>query len=147
MIADANKIHDLNKPTEHGKVVLDWLERENSGLIVGGKLGDELGRSTKLMAFLTTLNRAGKKRVHMINDGAVRNRTEALKKSGVCRSNDPHVIALALLTGCRLIFTEDDDLQRDVHNAKILNPTASIYKRKSHKHLLIKCKCKVVAAP
>ena len=62
---------------------------------------------------------------------------------GKCRSNDPHVIALASVSGCRLIFSKDQDLHEDAKDKSLLNPSASIYQTVDHGHLLTECKCKI----
>ena len=39
------------------------------------------------------------------------------------RSNDTHVLALARVSGARLLFTNDDDLKRDFANPDIIPGT------------------------
>ncbi|MCE2463042.1 MAG: hypothetical protein J4F46_03880 [Dehalococcoidia bacterium] len=39
--------------------------------------------------------------------------TRAVLADGVCRSDDPHVIALARISGTRLLYTNDNDLEGD----------------------------------
>jgi rRNA-processing protein FCF1 len=138
IIVDANCIHELAAPTNDGKPILKWLLTGKGGLIVGGLLKDELDRGG-LRATLAELNRAGK--LHTLDDSKLSEVSGRLKKDGRCRSNDPHVIAVAIVSGCRLIFTKDKKLHKDVKNRKILNPTASIYKSRKHHHLLEPCNC------
>ena len=46
----------------------------------------------------------------------------------VYESDDPHVLALAKLTGARLLFSRDDALIQDFQNNKILNqPGGKVY--------------------
>ncbi len=141
MIADANAIGDLNRSTEHAKPVLDWLDRGNGMLIVGGKLREELGQSAKLMDYLAGFSRIGLKKLHVIDDTAVRSRTEELEKANVCRSDDPHVVALILLSGCDLVLSSDKKLQKDAQDRDIVGHGVSIYQRREHHRLLKDCKC------
>lgn len=137
IIIDACVINDLNTPTEHGAPILKWLLTGGGALIVGGKLRKELSRSKKLMATMVTLSRAGK--LHNLDDEAVQKVSDKIKPN--CHSNDPHVIAAALASGCRLIFSRDRNLHRDAKNRELLNPAASIYQFKDHQHLLEPCEC------
>ena len=143
MIADANAIGDLNRASEHGKPVLDWLDRGNGVLIVGGRLTEELGRSEKLMTYLAGFNRAGRKKLRALNDEAVRIRTEKLRRANVCHSDDPHIVALIQMSKCELIFSRDRNLHKDVQNRHLLDHGVSIYQCKDHDHLLTECNCGV----
>ena len=46
--------------------------------------------------------------------------TRELEAQQICRSNDAHVIALARVSGARLLFTNDRELQSDFKNRQIL---------------------------
>jgi hypothetical protein len=46
-------------------------------------------------------------------------------------------------SGCRLIFSRDQNLHRDAKNKDILSPTAAIYQNKDHQHLLEACHCPI----
>jgi len=88
---------------------------------------------------METLNRAG--RLHRFDDAKVQAITDDLKAKKACHSDDPHVVALALESGCRLVFSKDKKLHKDLQNRDIVNPSASIYQTKDHKHLLTECRC------
>ncbi len=52
-------------------------------------------------------------------------------------SNDAHVIALARVSGARILFCRDTALEKDFRNPSVINnPRGKIYKYKSHKNLL-----------
>jgi hypothetical protein len=108
------------------------------GLVVGGKLTRELSRAG-LQTIMVVLSRAG--RLHAVDDEKVEVVTKTVTKANQCCSNDCHVIAVAMVSGCRLIFTRDHNLHADAKNKAILNPPASIYQTKSHSHLLTECRC------
>jgi rRNA-processing protein FCF1 len=137
IIIDANVIGDLNGPTEDGAPILRWLLTGGGGLIIGGKLRRELSRSSKMRLTMVALSQAGK--LHSLDEEKVQTLTDNLKES--CCSDDPHVIAAAVASGCRLIFSRDQNLHKDAKNKDILSPAATIYQNKAHKHLLETCHC------
>ena len=135
MILDANAGHHLTGKTEDGRPVLNWLTRQDGGgLIVGGKVKRELAQGG-LGRFLLELDRAG--RLIKLDDAQVDDMAEALDPQ--CKSDDPHIIAAATISKCRLIFSHDEDLHYDAK--KLLKPKASIYTSKNHAHLLQRCTC------
>jgi predicted nucleic acid-binding protein len=138
IIVDANAARDLSAPTDDGKPVLDWLLKGKGALIVGGRLKTELSRSG-LRSTLVVWDQAG--RLRKFDDTKVLEVSTHIDARRICCSNDCHVIALAIVSRCRLIFTKDKNLHKDIKNKEILNPTASVYKSKKHKHLLRECHC------
>lgn len=56
----------------------------------------------------------------------------------IIRSNDPHIIALALIAQVKVLISKDNNLIRDF---KEHVPQGKAYKTKSHKHLLTKDTC------
>jgi hypothetical protein len=139
IIVDASATRDLAEPTDDGKPVLNWLLKGKGGLIIGGYLSTELERSSRLRATFVVLNQAG--RLRRLADDKVRQVAEQIKLRDICCSNDCHVVAVAIISGCRLIFSRDKDLGKDLKNREIVNPAAAIYKSKDHKHLLTECEC------
>jgi rRNA-processing protein FCF1 len=137
IIIDANVINDLNTPTEDGVPILKWLLTGGGALIVGGQLRRELARSSKMRSTMVTLSQAGK--LHSLDDEKVRTLADRIQTN--CHSNDPHVIAVAVVSGCRLIFSRDHNLHKDAKNKDILSPSAAIYQNKAHQHLLQVCHC------
>ena len=116
--------------TDAGKYFLDWLLRPGGGrLALGGKLRNELsdnGRNLRFMDTYRQLRLDG--RVREIPDGQVDAETSALQSRQICRSNDLHVLALARLSGARLLFANDRRLQEDFKNSRIVNnPRGKVY--------------------
>ena len=138
IIVDADSVQDLKGPTEDGKPVLRWLLTGRGKLVVGGKLKRELAKAS-LSQTMVVLDQAG--RLKKLNDISVDDLTEKLKSGGQCRSNDCHILAAAIVSGCRLVFTKDQKLHSDAQNKDILDPPASIYQTKAHQHLLTECRC------
>lgn len=128
-IVDANVVHQLFGPkcTEAGTKFLDWLDAGSGRLVVGGKLLKELYRgSREFIIWQKTAARYGKIRYE--DDGTVNARTDQFRESGLCKSDDPHVIALANVSGARLLYTNDGNLQRDFKNKRLIDdPRGKVY--------------------
>jgi rRNA-processing protein FCF1 len=138
IIIDANCVHHVVRLTDDGKPVVRWLLKGKGGLVVGGKIKRELSRAG-FGPTMIVLSRAG--RLKQLDDDAVDGLEKKIKEQGRCKSNDPHVLAVAVMSGCRLVFSNDQDLHTDAKNRTILDPPASIYQSEDHEHLLTECKC------
>ena len=103
-IVDANVANEVFGPckSEAGEKFYDWIDAGSERLIVGGKLLAELEKgSPKFREWASTLGAAGKMRT--MNEEKVNAKAEAIK--GECVSDDSHIIALAQISGARLLFT------------------------------------------
>lgn len=121
-IVDNNVRHEVfgtsDVQTEAGEYFLNWLENRNGKLVVGGKLLEELSDYT---GFGTWLRRAlVRGRVIRVSDADVDRETANLQSRNICKSNDAHVLVLAIVSGARLLFTNDQDLQEDFRNRGII---------------------------
>ena len=107
-----------------------WVEGPNGRLVVGGQLRQELG-SSKAARWLQELDRAG--RLTSVDDSSVDRRAASLRnlpagEPGSCRSNDHHVIALAQISGARLLFSNDRALHQDFKNRRLIDqPLGTVY--------------------
>ena len=119
-IIDANVGHQLfsNKPPSAGSYFLDWLTKGKGKLVVGGNLRQELEKSEKFKRLLLELERANKA-INILGREVV-DATKALHDQGICTSDDEHVLALARVSGARLLYTNDKDLQKDFKNREII---------------------------
>lgn len=128
-IVDANVRDEVfgSASSEPGKLFLRWLTRPNGGtLALGGELRRELARLGNFRKIYEQLRLNG--RVVDVDDSLVDVATETLKARQICRSNDAHVLALAQVSGARLLYTNDQDLQQDFDNPQIVNnPKGVIY--------------------
>ena len=139
IIVDADCVHHLLVRSEQGIPVLKWLlQGSNAGLVVGGKNLSEIG-ATRLRDTLAVLSRAG--RLHKVSDAALAPIVTRLRSAGTCRSNDSHVVALALVSRCRLVFSHDEALHADLKSHSRTGEKISIYQDSSHEHLLTPCRC------
>ncbi len=124
-IVDTNVYHQVfstGSQSSAGKYFLDWLMRRNGGTLVsGGGHLRELNRIADFKRVFAERLQAG--RARRIPDETVDAETEALRSSDICRSNDEHVIALATVSGARLLFTNDNALQDDFRDRQIIGGT------------------------
>ena len=135
LIVDANAASVVFAP---GSAVRVWLNgpKGNPRLCVGGKLTRELARVEQARKFLVDLNRAG--RLRTISGEAIQEHERQLQSAKILRSNDVHVLALAIATGARTLATFDGNLSDDFKDPRIINkPRGRIYRNPNeHKHLL-----------
>ena len=148
IIVDTNCLHHVSNETESGQPVIRWLlnPKKAAGLIVGGQLYVELQRSSferrkkeRFFGLLTELSRAG--RLHKFIGPEIDEKTEEVKRKRI-RSNDPHVIALAMISKCNVVFSQDTELEKDLKNRPLIGHRVSIYKNETHASLLTTCRCR-----
>ena len=115
--------------------VRDWLLQHGGRLVIGGRLVDELSRVEKARRFVVQLQRAGLAR-QLPREDVTRVEAE-VAATGLCESNDSHVVALARVSGARTLCTDDKALQRDFRNPRLIaSPRGSVYQRPAHTKLL-----------
>ena len=129
-ILDVNVRHEVLNPeklTPAGKVFDEWINEGENRLVIGGKITDELvGNSKEVLNFLKELLKNKKAKSFSAED--IETRAKKLKKQKQCQSNDLHIIALAQISGARLLYSEDQKLQEDFKNKNLLDqPRGKIY--------------------
>lgn len=79
----------------------DWLEKKGGRLVYGGRLATsgELKGARRLLARLKQAGQA-----YEWPKADVDREETVVKKMGLCKSNDPHVIALARISGARVLW-------------------------------------------
>jgi hypothetical protein len=113
----------------------DWLEKKDGKLVYGGRLAQELNRLPHARRRLAEMKRSGRALECLRQDVDAEER--AVGKLRLCRSNDHHVVALARLSGARVLCTNDRNLEADFTNRQLVPaPKAKIYKVASHKTML-----------
>ena len=138
LIVDANVATDFfcKKAQEY----VDLLEAVIKGrccIYYGGELRREYQTARVVFTQVLELDRAGKAKV--LPDKEIDALTNVLSNARVCVSDDPHVIALAQISNCRLLCTNDDLLQKDFTNPHLLaKPRGNIYKNPNHRNLIKK---------
>ena len=132
-ILDANSVHDVFGPSRRsaaGKDFYAHLQRGGMELVVGGKLLQELSRTSgEFRKWLREADRGGHQvRIRNVALEQVEARQAVLERTVNFRSDDPHVIALAQVSGARLLYTKDRNLREDFGNRAILNnPRGRLY--------------------
>lgn len=137
LIVDANlaSVVFASPPQPDFAPVLDWFEKGDGCVAYGGRLAAELERLGKARRYLRALLQAG--RALLFPDNAISGEEDIVANTGLCRSNDPHVIGLARVSGARTLCTHDGDLQKDFRNPQLIaKPRGSIYQRREHARLL-----------
>lgn len=126
-IIDANVVSEVfgSKRTEAGKKFFDWIDEGSGRLICAGKLKEELEDSSPgFREWVIVASKIGK--IKNINEKEVERREAQIPKGSI-RSNDPHILALALVSKARLLYSNDKKLREDFKNKKLLDPAGSIY--------------------
>lgn len=127
-IVDANVIGQVfgKKRPPAAEHFLGWLSGPRGMLVVGGKLGEELGVHGLFLRWFATAIKYRNARTVVHEE--VENRETELRRRGICKSDDPHVLALAQVSGARLLYTNDPDLIEDFTNPNIIsNPRGKVY--------------------
>jgi predicted nucleic acid-binding protein len=137
IIIDANVAGAVfqEPPRREYKPIFEWFYNRSGRLVFGGILYIELARIGQVARRLRTLNQAGIA-LQLRNDELTAE--EALiRESNIATSNDMHVLALARLSGARVLCTNDQALQCDFKNMDIVpRPKGKIYKEARHSRLL-----------
>ena len=136
----AGKVFGSDRP-EADKKFFDWITSGKARLVVGGRLLEELNK-TRFREWARQAFNAGL--IRSVSKIRLKEREEVLLNQGLCRSNDSHVIALAQLSGARLLYAHDGNLHKDFKNKDLINdPPGRVYSTKnsnnfqeSHKRLL-----------
>lgn len=128
-IVDANAAHEVfgSKPTEAGDKFFGWINQGSGRLVAGGRLLKELETgSPGFREWASQVVRAGKMRT--LNESEVSERTERIEHEGLHTSDDAHVLAVAQLSGARLLFSNDKKLRNDFTNKTLIdNPQGKVY--------------------
>ena len=78
----------------------------------------ELSRNQRFVRGLGAATRVG--RANTIPSDRVETEADLLRQGGNCQSNDWHILGLAIASGARLLFTNDDNLQIDFTSPSIV---------------------------
>jgi len=118
-----------SQPTDAAKNFRQRVESGKLPLALGGFLKRELSGSQRAREWLSEGERSGY--VRLIDDETVNAKAEILEKESSCESNDEHVIALAQVSGARLLYANDDKLEKDFGNKQLIaQPRGVLYPKK-----------------
>ena len=127
-ILDASARDDVfgSSRTVAGKQFFRWLEQPRARLVLGGKLTNELASSSSFAKWAETAIADG--RVRSFNPADVGAETDSLVADWQGSSNDQHVIALARVSGARILYAVDVDLCEDFKDAALIpSPRGRVY--------------------
>lgn len=137
MIIDANAAHEIASAPVHqdARPVLRWLTSKRGALALGGKLTDELYR-TPFRRLLVEFTRSGVAKTY--RNQHLSEMEDQVGKSKPCISDDLHIIALALVSGARILYSRDEKLHVDFRSPAVINnPRGHVYSSVNHTHLLL----------
>jgi hypothetical protein len=115
--------------------VFNWLTDplRNGCLAYGGRLTGQLRQIGVVRRWLVQLDRAG--RAHKSSDEEVTDEEQSV--TPLCKSDDPHIIALARISGARTLCSRDGGLHQDFTNGDLVaTPRGAVYQNPTHTHLL-----------
>lgn len=120
---------------EELKPLWDWIARGRGVLVAGGRQLDELYRVGSAARALRNWERA--RRARFVSRDAVEAETGNLAQTDLCASNDHHIIALARVSGARLLCSRDQALHTDFRNRELISdPRGAVYQYATQTHLL-----------
>lgn len=132
-IVDVNVSHEVfgdNRP-EAGRRFFERLDSGLLRLVVSRRLLAELNY-VKARQWIQQGILAGK--IRQETPGTVDQREEELGREGRCRSNDIHLIALAQVSGARLLYSNDRALHEDFGNKLLIDrPRGKVYSTNERK--------------
>ncbi|MHC9542045.1 MAG: hypothetical protein AB9903_21260 [Vulcanimicrobiota bacterium] len=96
----------------------------------------ELSRIGKARRYLKALDQAGKAR-HIPENSVAIEQQNIIERRLPFVSNDLHIIALARISGARILCSHDQALHSDFTDKSLLSkPRGRVYQNAEHRHLL-----------
>ena len=137
VMVDANVGSEVFGRTQSdaGRHFLREIGKPYTRFVVGGGLLEELRKIGRFEPWYRQAVLYGRAR-RRISDEKIRAASKKVPKKPIRRSDDPHVLALAIASGARLLFTNDRRLQRDFRDPIIVNdPRGHIYSTYKNKRV------------
>ena len=128
-IVDANVAHEVFRitPAPAGEKFFEWINKGTRRLVAGGKHLEDLENSSPdFRQWATGALLAGKMRI--VDYDQVHRRTLKIQDKAQYESDDPHLLALAQISGSRLLYSNDRDLHRDFRKKVLIDkPRGKVY--------------------
>jgi hypothetical protein len=111
------------------------VKQPAAALVYGGRLAREYAGNDRIRRVVLALERNGA--AIRISNNLVEGETAWAVASGLCRSDDPHIIGLARAANVRLLCSHDRELHTDFTNGALLgNPRGKVFQTRRHRPLL-----------
>ena len=137
VILDVNNIGKFNEPADEDmKPVWNWLDRQNGKIAYAStkKFEEEWERGGGIQ-----LRRELQRRNKLKEIPAQDVQEKADELEGKIESDDPHIIALAVIANVKVLVSNDRRLHEDFKNRDLVG--GRVYQTKSHSRLLRKDTC------
>lgn len=129
----ANEVFSSNDSFGAGVKFFNWINTGIGRFVTGGKLLDEQHLHTSAWRWIVEARRAGKAKIIEMERANLL--ADQLKNENCCESDDQHIIALAQISGARLLYSNDRTLHKDFKNKKLIdNPRGKIYSTTRCRH-------------
>ena len=132
-IIDADVVAEAfgRKQTAAGQAFRHSVDYEGLRLVVGGELLDELDKHQSFRTWRSVARQYG--RIQIVGRKIVDSLANQLRSSNSCNSNDAHVIALAQVSGARLLFSNDKSLHQDFKDKRLIDePRGKVFSTNEH---------------
>lgn len=118
-IIDASAFNVMLAPKGEDKIFFDWIDRKHGILAYtnAGKYGEELAKYPKMVEKIIGLRRD---RAMLIREDKLNSMMEKVEGDISVKSNDQHVLALALETDARILCAKDGKLRKDYQNSEVI---------------------------
>jgi len=143
IIIDANRpgIFLSSPQDENVAPIHEWLNRRHGFLVysTGAEFANEIGAKARKQ--LQGYVQAGSAK--LISSSELEADKQYLQRDSNVKSDDHHILALARVSGSRLLYTCDKNLKTDFKNKSLIDtPRGKIYSGKQNeKELLMKWRC------
>ena len=139
IVLDANMFGEFREPAnENMEPVWNWLRKKNGKIAYSNtKKFEEEWERGGVTNLIKLLRQSGQ--LKEILPQGVEAKENELNRTGAIRSDDPHIIALAIIANVKVLVSNDKTLHEDFKNRNLVG--GRVYQTKSHSRLLRKDMC------
>ena len=139
IVVDANMFGAFKDPAnENMESVWNWLRKKNGKIAYSNtKKFEEEWERGGMTSLIKLLRQSGQ--LKEIPPQEVEAKENELNRIDTIRSDDPHIIALAIIANVKVLVSNDRRLHEDFKNRNLIG--GSVYQTKSHSRLLRKDTC------
>ena len=139
IVVDANMFGQFSDPAnENMEPVWNWLRKKNGKIAYSNtKKFEEEWEKGGMTGLIKLLRQSGQ--LKEIPSQEVETKENELNRTGTIRSDDPHIIALAIIANIKVLVSNDRRLHEDFKNRNLVG--GRVYQTKSHSRLLRKDTC------